>query len=168
MVTADTRAAAAGEPRAALIEAGAPLDDAGTLANASGMVQEYLPIEDGSGEVLAIVAMWRDAADLMARLDATRRDIMLVTLAAAVLLAGVLFLVFRAAQARLSRQHRQLIESTPRRVDRDANHGRSSRCSPTRSRRPVGRRTHRRALLDVDNFRLFNAHTATRPPTRSC
>ena len=46
-VTADTLAAAAGEPLAALIEAGAPLDGAGTLANASGMVQEYLPIEDG-------------------------------------------------------------------------------------------------------------------------
>jgi len=157
-VTADTRAAAGGDPRAALVEAGTPLDGAGTLANASGMVQEYLPIEDGSGEVLAIVAMWRDAADLMARLDATRRDIMLVTLAAAVLLAGLLFLVFRAAQARLTRQHRQLIESTRR----DAltgmlNHGSivallAEEIESARSREErIGV-----ALVDVDNFRLFN------------
>jgi diguanylate cyclase (GGDEF)-like protein len=157
-VTADTRAAAAGEPRAALIEAGAPLDGAGTLANASGMVQEYLPIEAGNGEVLAIVAMWRDATDLMARLDATRRDIMLVTLAAAVLLAGLLFLVFHAAQARLSRQHRQLVESTRR----DAltgmlNHGSvvallADEIEAARS----GSGRISVALLDVDNFRLFN------------
>ena len=62
-------------------------------------MQEFLPINDGEGDVIAVVALWRDAADLMARLDATRRDIMLVTLTAAVILAGILFLVFRAAQA---------------------------------------------------------------------
>jgi diguanylate cyclase (GGDEF)-like protein len=157
-LTAATRAAGAGEPSAALLEAGAPVAAAGALANASGMVQEYLPIKDGGGEVLAVVAMWRDAADLMARLDATRRDIMLVTLAAAVLLAGLLFLVFRAAQARLSRQHRQLIESTRR----DAltgmlNHG--SIVALLADGIEAARSGSERigvALLDVDNFRLFN------------
>jgi diguanylate cyclase (GGDEF)-like protein len=157
-VTADTHAAAAGDPRAALVEAGTPLDGAATMANPSGMVQEFLPIEDGNGEVLAIVAMWRDAADLMARLDATRRDIMLVTLAAAVLLAGLLFLVFRAAQTRLSRQHRQLIDATRR----DAltgmlNHG--SVVALLADEIEAARSGSGRigvALLDVDNFRLFN------------
>ena len=122
------------------------------------MVQEYLPIKDGDGEALAIVAMWRDAADLMARLDAARRDIMLVTLAAAVLLAGLLFVVFRSAQARLSRQHRQLIESTRR----DAltgmlNHG--SIVALLADEIEAARSGSGRigvALLDVDNFRLFN------------
>ncbi len=157
-LTADTRAAGAGDPSAALVEAGVPLDTAGPLANPSGMVQEFLPIKDGAGEVLAIVAMWRDAADLMARLDATRRDIMLVTLAAAVLLAGLLFLVFRAAQARLSRQHRQLVDATRR----DAltgmlNHGAvvgllAEEVETARSH--DGRIGV--ALVDVDNFRLFN------------
>ena len=157
-LTADTRAAGDGEPSAALVEAGVSLDTTRAMANPSGMVQEYLPIEDGDGEVLAVVAMWRDAADLMARIDATRRDIMLVTLAAAVLLAGLLFLVFRAAQARLSRQHRQLIESTRR----DAltgmlNHGSvvallADEIETARSR--AGRIGV--ALVDVDNFRLFN------------
>ncbi len=157
-LTADTRDAGAGGPSAVLLEAGTPLDTAGTLANPSGMVQEYLPIKDGAGDVLAIVAMWRDAADLMARLDATRRDIMLVTLAAAVLLAGLLFLVFRAAQARLSRQHRQLVESNRR----DAltgmlNHGTvvallAEEIETARS----GKGRIGVALVDVDNFRLFN------------
>jgi diguanylate cyclase (GGDEF)-like protein len=157
-LTADMRAAVAGFPRATLIDADRPPDSAGALANPSGMVQEYLPIKDGSGEVLAIVAMWRDAGDLMARLDATRRDIMLGTLAAAVLLAGLLFLVFRAAQSRLSRQHRQLVESTRR----DAltgmlNHGSivallAEEIETARS----GKRRIGVALVDVDNFRLFN------------
>jgi diguanylate cyclase (GGDEF)-like protein/putative nucleotidyltransferase with HDIG domain len=157
-LTVDTRGAAHGDPSAVLVEAGGALDAAGTLANASGMVQEYLPIEDGAGEVLAIVALWRDAADLMARIDAARRDIMLVTLAAAVLLAGLLFLVFRAAQARLSRQHRQLIDATRR----DAltgmlNHGSivallAEEIESARSRKErIGV-----ALVDIDNFRLFN------------
>jgi diguanylate cyclase (GGDEF)-like protein len=157
-LTADTRAAVAGFPSAALVDAGGGLDSAGELANTSGMVQEYLPIKDGGGEVLAIVAMWRDAGDLMARLDATRRDIMLVTLAAAVLLAGLLFLVFRAAQVRLSRQHRQLVDATRR----DAltgmlNHGSvvallAEEIETARS----GKRRIGVALVDVDNFRLFN------------
>ena len=113
-VTAGTRAAGAGEPMAALLEFGAQSGAAGGLPNPSGMVEEFLPINDGEGDVIAVVALWRDAADLMARLDATRRDIMLVTLAAAVILAGILFLVFRAAQSRLTRQTVQLIEATRR------------------------------------------------------
>ena len=150
--------AAGGDPIASLVEAGLPLDTAGAVSNPAGMVQEFLPILGADDQPLAVIAMWRDAGDLMARLDATRRDIMLVTLAASVLLAGILFLVFRAAQARLSRQHRQLVESTRR----DAltgmfNHGtvvgllaeevEAARTSDGR----IGV-----ALVDVDNFRLFN------------
>jgi diguanylate cyclase (GGDEF)-like protein len=157
-LTADSRAAASGDPTATLLEAGAGVASAGALPNPSGMVQEFLPIQDGAGNALAIVAIWRDAADLMARLDATRRDVMLVTLAAAVLLAGILYLVFRAAQARLSRQHRQLVESTRR----DAltgmlNHGTvvSLLAEAIESARSEQRRIGV-ALVDVDNFRLFN------------
>ena len=157
-VTAGTRAAGAGEPMAALLESGAESGAAGALPNPSGMVQEFLPINDGEGDAIAVVALWRDAADLMARLDATRRDIMLVTLAAAVILAGILFLVFRAAQARLTRQHRQLIEATRR----DAltgmlNHGAVVALLAEeieRARSSNGRIGV--ALVDVDNFRLFN------------
>ena len=157
-VTPDSAAAAAGAPRASLVEAGLPLESATSLANPAGMVQEYLPILDATEEPIAIVVLWRNASDLMASLDETRRDVMLVTLAAAIILAGVLFLVFRAAQARLTRQHRQLMEATKR----DAltgmlNHGAVVALlaeeveSARRSERRIGV-----ALVDVDGFRLFN------------
>ena len=157
-VTPDGTAAAAGAPRASLVQAGLPVDSVMSLSNPAGMVQEYLPIIGADGEPLAVVALWRNAADLMASLDATRRDVMLVTLAAAVILAGVLFLVFRAAQARLTRQHRQLVEATRR----DAltgmlNHGTVVAMLEDRleeARQGGGRIAV--ALVDVDGFRLFN------------
>ncbi len=157
-VTPAALRAADGRPAAALIEAGRPLQAAGALENREGTVEEFLPIIDGQGRPLAVVALWRNASDLMASLDASRRDVMLVTLAAAVLLAGLLFLVFRAAQARLSRQHRQLVESTRR----DAltgmfNHG--TVVSLLAEQIEEARRLDGRigvALVDVDNFRLFN------------
>ena len=83
---------------------------------------------------------------------------MIVTLAAGLILAAMLFLVFRSAQAASAASTRQLIESTRR----DAltgmlNHGaivallaeelESARVADA----PIGV-----ALLDVDNFRLFN------------
>jgi diguanylate cyclase (GGDEF)-like protein len=156
--TPASRAAAAGRPRADLVEADLPLDSAGALSNPAGTVQEYLPILDAEGDPLAVVALWRNAADLMASLDDTRRDVMLVTLAAAAILAGLLFLVFRAAQARLTRQHRQLMDATKR----DAltgmlNHGAIVGLlaeeieSARRGTRRIGV-----ALVDVDGFRLFN------------
>ena len=157
-LTADGRAAASGEPIATLLGPDADVASAGPLPNPDGIVQEFLPIEDSDGNVLAVVAMWRDAGELMARLDATRRDVMLVTLAAAVLLAGLLFLVFRAAQARLSRQHRQLVESTRR----DALTGMLNHGSVVAllAEAIESARTERGrigvALVDVDNFRLFN------------
>ena len=156
--SANALAAIGGEPRATLIDAGLPIEAVGALPNRAGMVQEYLPIIAGNGESLALVAMWRDAGDLMASLDATRRDVMLVTLAAAVILACILFLVFRAAQARLTRQHRQIVDATRR----DAltgmlNHGAVVALladqieSARRSKATISV-----ALLDVDGFRLFN------------
>jgi diguanylate cyclase (GGDEF)-like protein len=150
--------ASTGRPDAVLVDAGSPLDAVGALANSNGMVQEFLPIIDGTGRPLAVVALWRDAGDLMASVEASRRDVMLVTLAAALLLAGVLFLVFRAAQARLTRQHRQLVESTRRDALTGAfNHG--TVVSLLAEEIEAARRDDKRitvALVDIDGFRLFN------------
>ena len=168
-VTAGTRAAGAGEPMAALLESGAQSGAAGALPNPSGMVQEFLPINDGDGDVIAVVALWRDAADLMARLDATRRDIMLVTLTAAVILAGILFVVFRAAQARLTRQHGSSRGDAPRPTHRYA--------EPRGGRRPAGRgievrgrRTGGSASRSSTSITSGSSTTrmGTPRPTRSC
>jgi len=150
-------AAVGGQPRATLVEAGSPLETASNEQNVHGMVQEYLPITS-DGAPLAVVALWRDAADVVASVEATRTEIMLVVIVAGLLLAGMLFLLFRAAQVRLTRQHRQLLEATRR----DAltgmlNHGTivtllaEALESARRSDGRIGV-----ALLDVDNFRLFN------------
>jgi len=150
-------AAAGGAPRAALVEAGSPLETATHEANAHGMVQEYLPITS-DGKPLAVVALWRDAAQVVASVEATRTEIMLVVIVAGLLLAGMLFLLFRASQARLTRQHGQLLEATRRdSLTGMLNHGTIVALlaeAIESARRADGRIGV--ALLDVDNFRLFN------------
>jgi diguanylate cyclase (GGDEF)-like protein len=155
--SAGMQSAMDGQPDAALVEANHPLDTV-DLPNADGTIQEFLPIVDGSDSVLAVVAVWRDAREILATLDATSREVMLVTLVAGVLLSAMLLAVFRAAQVRLTRQHRQLIEATRR----DAltgllNHGTivGLLAEALESARAANAQIGV-ALVDVDNFRLFN------------
>jgi diguanylate cyclase (GGDEF)-like protein len=150
--------ALAGKPGAELLDDATLAEAAGGLAIDRSVVQEFFPILNADEEPLAVVALWRDAEALVTGMSEAQRDVMLITLAAGALLAAVLFLVFRASQARLTRQHRQLMDAT----NRDAltgmlNHGavvgrlseeiESARTSEGR----IGL-----ALVDVDNFRLFN------------
>ena len=146
------------QPTAEVIEGAESVEAIGGSLAAQSVVQEYLPLVSSTGETIAVVGLWRDAERLLAGLDATRRDIMVLTLAAALLLVGVLFLIFRSAQARLSRQHDQLIDATRRdALTEMLNHGavvglladeiEAARASDGR----IGV-----ALVDVDNFRLFN------------
>ncbi len=145
-------------PAPVLVEADQPIEATGTLPNDAGMVQEYLPILDEAGRALAVVGLWRDAGELIASLNDSRRDIMLVTLFAGALLAGFLFFVFRAAQARLTRQHRQLLDAT--RTDALTgllNHG--AIVARLAEELETARGNDGRigvALVDVDNFRLLN------------
>ena len=139
------------------------------LPNPSGWCRSSSRSTTATGDVIAVVALWRDAADLMARLDATRRDIMLMTLTAAVILAGILFLVFRAAQAQAHPSapaaHRG---DAQRRADRDAE-PRGGRGTP---RRRVGARGRRRRRRRRARGRRHSGSSTTRtgtpPPTRSC
>jgi diguanylate cyclase (GGDEF)-like protein/putative nucleotidyltransferase with HDIG domain len=147
-----------GRPQAVLLDDPALAEAAGGLSLESAVVQEFFPILNAEEEPLAVVALWRDAEALVTGMSDAQRDVMLITLVAGALLAALLFLVFRASQARLTRQHRQLMDATRR----DAltgmlNHGavvgrlseeiETARTSETR----IGL-----ALVDVDNFRLFN------------
>lgn len=121
------------------------------------LVREFLPISV-EGEILGVIGIWRDAVPILERLDGVRNQILIVTLSAAFVAAGLLFLVFRTAQARLSRQTKALLESTRRDPLTDLlNHGSLVGIlaeSVERARtagHPIGI-----ALLDIDNFRLLN------------
>ena len=159
--TADFTAAAAGEVRAGLLDPGADAGAAGdrlAVPATSRVVRVYLPLQDGSGRTAAVAVVWRDAEPLLAPLSGVERDITLVTLAAAGIAGILLFLVFRAAQWRISRQAEQLVESTRR----DAltgllNHGALvAELSIALERARQEGVAIGVALVDLDNFRLLN------------
>jgi diguanylate cyclase (GGDEF)-like protein/putative nucleotidyltransferase with HDIG domain len=151
-------AALGGRPDAELLEEGAAPEAVGGDLGALAIVQEYLPIVADDGDPLAVIGLWRDAGPVLASLDATRRDIMLVTLAAGLLLAGMLFLLFRSSQARLSHQHAQLIEATRRdALTEMLNHG--TVVALLADEIEAAREADDSigvALVDIDNFRLLN------------
>lgn len=130
--------------------AGAEVGDAATML-------VYLPLQRQSGEVLGAIVLERDIADVLSSIGEAGRDVLLVTLVSAAVLAGVLVLVFRAAHHRIRRQQADLVEASRR----DAltgllNHGSavallSEQLGGGEQPTPLAV-----ALVDVDNFRLFN------------
>ena len=127
-------------------------------------MREYFPLSI-DGKVVGIVGVWRDAVPILAQLDEVRRNIVIVTLSAALVAAFVLFLVFRSAQGRITRQTQALIDSTeldP--LTGTLNHG---ALVDAVARSVDGARKEGTAfavaLVDIDNFRLLNetyGHTA--------
>jgi diguanylate cyclase (GGDEF)-like protein len=148
--------AAAGKPQASILAAGESNPGPGALP-AERVVREYLPIKSAD-HVKAVVAIWRDAAPILARLADVRRDVVIVTLSAGLIAAGLLFLVFRSAQGRLSRQTIALVESTRRDPLTGAlNHGALvGHLAEEIERARVSGLPLGVALIDVDNFRLLN------------
>jgi diguanylate cyclase (GGDEF)-like protein len=148
--------AAGGSPQAGVIAAA----DAGagsTVSAPDQLIREYLPLTSGS-QVRAVVGIWRDAGPVLKRLGDVRRDVVLVTLSAALIAAALLFLIFRSAQGRLTRQTAALVESIRRDPLTGAlNHGAlvghlAEEIERARaSGLPLGV-----ALVDIDNFRLLN------------
>ena len=154
--TADFSAAASGTAKVGLDPVSAS-EALGPALAGSTILREYFPINAG-GRVQAVIGLWRDAEPILARLDAVRRDVILVTLSAAAVAGFVLFLVFRAAQGRITRQTEQLVEATRRDPLTDMpNHGTlveelAGAVEVARSKgEPIGI-----VLLDIDNFRLLN------------
>jgi diguanylate cyclase (GGDEF)-like protein len=151
----DFAAAVAGAPSVAVVAAAEA--EAGDVAIPPNVLREYVPLQR-DGTTLLVVGLWRDAAPILSRLDDLRRDVVVVTLTAAVIAAGVLLVVFRSAQTRLDRQTAALVNAT--RLDaltETLNHGalvghlageiERARTDGT----PLGV-----ALVDIDNFRLLN------------
>jgi diguanylate cyclase (GGDEF)-like protein len=121
------------------------------------LLREYLPISVG-GKVLGVVGIWRDAVPILERLASVRRDVVLVTLSAALIAAAFLFLIFRTAQRRLTRQTVELVESTRRdALTGTLNHGAivGLLANETEAARDDGR-SLTIALIDIDNFRALN------------
>lgn len=154
-----------GDVQAVILRDGEASEAVGRPIEEPSLLREYLPLVDREQRIQAVVALWRDAAPILARLDAVRSEIVTVTLSAAAIVAVLLFLIFRSAQGRITRQTSQLLESTRR----DAltgllNHGAMV------GELAVGIESARNAdmaigvaLLDIDGFRLLNdtyGHTA--------
>jgi diguanylate cyclase (GGDEF)-like protein len=145
-----------GEPSVGLVDVSEAAAGPGDLGSPT-VLREFLPISTG-GQVRGVVGIWRDAVPILARLDEIRRDVVIVTLTAAVVAAALLFLIFRSAQGRLTRQTAALVDATQRdALTGTLNHGalvahlareiEEARAAGT----PLGV-----ALVDLDNFRLLN------------
>ena len=150
--------AVGGMPRAAILPAETAEAGPGQLGTAT-LLREYLPISV-DGEVLGVVGIWRDGVPILDRLASVRRDIVLVTLSAALIAAALLFLIFRTAQRRLTRQTAELMESTRRDpLTGTLNHGAivGRLAVETEAARTAGKSVTI-ALIDIDNFRLLNEY----------
>jgi diguanylate cyclase (GGDEF)-like protein len=144
-----------GQADAAIVQG----DAAGALAPLATetAMREYLPIID-QGRVFATVAVWRDAAPILAQLAEGRLRVVFITLMAALVSALLLFFVFRAAQQRLAHQTLQLLDLA--RLDPltgALNHGAlvEALAAQVEAARTGGGAIGV-ALLDLDNFGLLD------------
>jgi diguanylate cyclase (GGDEF)-like protein len=153
----DLQDAFAGKPFADLTDGDSGEERGADALPAELVLEEYLPVRTATGIPL-VFEIYRDAAPIAANAEASRRDTVIITLTAATILAILLYLIFRAAQARLSRQTRELLEAE--RGDALTgllNHGSvvGELIGQIEAARPGGRAVGV-AIVDVDNFRLLN------------
>ena len=147
-----------GEVQASILREGESSEALGGAIPEPNLLREYLPLIDAQDQTQAVVALWRDAAPILTRLDAVRSQVVLVTLTAAAIVAALLFIIFRTAQRRITRQTTQLLDSTRRDpLTGLLNHGAMV------GELAVGIEAARKAdmaigiaLLDIDGFRLLN------------
>ena len=90
-VSGEFRLALDGAAQAAIGPAADAAAGPGAFASPT-VLREFLPLSVG-GEVLGVVGIWRDAVPILERLEGMRREIVIVTLSAALVAAGLLFLV---------------------------------------------------------------------------
>jgi diguanylate cyclase (GGDEF)-like protein len=133
--------------------------DAATSALPPGtkVLEEYIPVEL-NGTVPAVFEIYRDATSIVEAVNAARGDVVNITLGASAILAILLYLIFRTAQARLTRKTEELLEASRR----DAltglfNHGTAvGELTTVLEGSRVSGATVGVALIDIDNFRLLN------------
>ncbi len=163
-ITPDFATALLGQTATAAIDRTAASEATGPALEPPSVLREYFPLVTDAG-VRGVVGVWRDAVPILTQLDEMRRNVVLLTLSAALIASAVLFLVFRSAQGRISRQTRALVDAS----QRDAltgrlNHGAlvDAVAQAVESGRDTGE-SFSIGLIDVDNFRMLNetyGHTA--------
>ena len=150
--------AIAGESTASTIQ-DADLGEAATsdLPPGTKVLEEYIPIQL-DGTIPAVFEIYRDAAPIVDAVDAARRDVLAITLGASAILGILLYLIFRAAQARLRRKTEELLEASRRDVLTGLfNHGTTvGELTTLLEGSRLSGATVGVALIDIDNFRLLN------------
>ena len=155
--TEDFRAAVDGRTVAASFSEAATSEAAGGTPETTDVLREYFPLL-ADGAVQAVVGVWRDAVPIFAELDELRTNIVVTTLTAALVAAFVLWMVFRSAQGRISRQTAALVEATRR----DPLTGLLNHGSLVGELALAIEQAHEDggvlgiALVDLDGFRLLN------------
>ena len=152
----DWRTVLSGQTAVSLVPAAQSEAGPGDLGTDTTL-REYFPLLQ-DGRVVGVVGAWRDATPIMSAIDAARRDVVLVTVTAAIAAAGVLYLVFRSAQGRITGQTVALLEATRRDPFTGMlNHGALVETIGEAIERLRGTGAGLEiAILDIDNFRILN------------
>jgi diguanylate cyclase (GGDEF)-like protein len=137
---------------------GATAGQAGPALGPASLLREDLPLATADKRVRAMVSAWRDAGPILRQMEETRTGVVLLTLTAAIVLAFILYFVFKSAQDRIARQTAALVEATRRDpMTGLLNHGgiveRLVAVVDEAGRFETGVSI---ALVDIDNFRLIN------------
>ncbi|MGH2464455.1 MAG: bifunctional diguanylate cyclase/phosphohydrolase, partial [Candidatus Limnocylindrales bacterium] len=122
------------------------------------LVEEYFPIRAADGSVPGVFEIYRDATPILTTVAGTTREVLAVVVAAAIILSLLLYAIFQAAQQRLTRQTRALLEASRR----DALTGLLNHGTTVAGLADLLEHTRTDsgctgvALIDIDNFRLVN------------
>ena len=116
-----------------------------------------IPIVQGT-DVRLVFQIRRDATPILVRAGETLRDLVIVSASAAVVLALLLHAIFRAANARLRKQHDEILESRRRDpLTGLLNHGAAvAELTELVELARLDGSSIGIALVDIDNFRLLN------------
>jgi diguanylate cyclase (GGDEF)-like protein/putative nucleotidyltransferase with HDIG domain len=146
-----------GSVQIAITEAGGAEAAPGAELAAPQLLREYMPLSL-DGAVVLVVSIWRDAGPILARIEGLRTNVVVVTITAALIASIILYVVFRSAQGRISRQSLALVEASRRDpLTGTLNHGAlvgrlAAEIEQARERGvEIGV-----ALIDLDGFRLLN------------
>jgi diguanylate cyclase (GGDEF)-like protein len=129
----------------------------GDGASQSSALVEAIPVVQGT-DVRLVFQISRSAAPVLARAGEAFRDVVIVTTSAAIVLALLLYAIFRAANLRLQRQEAQLAETRRRDpLTGLLNHSAAvAALTDLVEQSRLDSSSMGVALIDIDNFRLLN------------